>query len=364
MPWRSAAPLVAQDLPGPQQPFEHGRPGPARGGVGGHPRRLVHHDDVGVLVHHVQAGHGAWHRRGGHRGGQRDVQPLPRGHPVRLGRGPATDQDLPVGDQFRGARPGQPEHTGQRGVDPFTVQPVRHRHPALARPGHGGAVPGWAGRGRPVRPGRAAVLGRAPRARRHLADRGSGPVTASFTSLAGRGGTARPGGLVPAAVQGDSPGGQQHGQHATAHDGRVGHVEHRPVRQLDPVHHVAAQEAGRPEEPVPEVPVAPPSSSPSVIAQGMLRSRRAVRRMATMTPRAIRVKTTVTDVPMLNAAPLLRSSRSVSRPPSSRRGARSDRVATTMVLGTRSATKTATAMMTRSRTGRGRGAGPGLTAAP
>ena len=83
-----------------------------------------------------------------------------------------------------------------------------------------------------------------------------------------------------------------------------------------------------------------------------------------MTPRAIRVKTTVTEVPMLNAAPLLRSSRSVSRPPSSRTGARSDRVATTMVLDTRSATKTATAMMSSSRTRRGRGAGPGLPAAP
>ena len=114
----------------------------------------------------------------------------------------------------------------------------------------------------------------------------------------------------------------------------------------------------------PRFPAAPAEQQPERDAQGTLRSRRAVRRMATMTPRAIRVKTTVTEVPMLNAAPLLRSSRSVSRPPSRRMGARSDRVATTMVLEIRSATKTTAATVISSRTRRGRGAGPGLSAAP
>ena len=112
----------------------------------------------------------------------------------------------------------------------------------------------------------------------------------------------------------------------------------------------------------PRFPAAPPSSSPSVTAQGMLRSRREVRRIATMTPSAIRVNTTVTEVPMLNAAPLLRSSRSVSRPPSRVIGARFDKVATTMVLDTRSATKTTTATVISRRIRRGRGAGPGPSA--
>ena len=69
--------------------------------------------------------------------------------------------------------------------------------------------------------------------------------------------------------------------------------------------------------------------------------------------------TTVTEVPMLNAAPLLRSSRSVSRPPSRLIGARFDNVATTMVLDTRSAAKTTTATVISRRIRRGRGAGPG-----
>ncbi len=78
-----------------------------------------------------------------------------------------------------------------------------------------------------------------------------------------------------------------------------------------------------------------------------------------MTPRAIRVKTMVTEVPMLKAAPLLRNSRSVSRPPSRRTGSRCDRVATTMVLETRSATKTTAATVNSKPTRRGRDAGPG-----
>ena len=43
------------------------------------------------------------------------------------------------------------------------------------------------------------------------------------------------------AVQPDSAGGQHHGEDAAAHDARVRHVEDRPVRQLDPVHDVAAE---------------------------------------------------------------------------------------------------------------------------
>src|SRR6185437_16686278 len=52
------------------------------------------------------------------------------------------------------------------------------------------------------------------------------------------------------AVQPDAAGGEQHGQDAAADDGRVGQVEHGPVREFDPVHDVAAEQAGVAEDPV------------------------------------------------------------------------------------------------------------------
>ena len=54
------------------------------------------------------------------------------------------------------------------------------------------------------------------------------------------------------------------------------------------------------------LPVAPPSSRPSVTAHARLWMRRDVRRMNTITPTAITANTTVSDGPMLNAAPGLR----------------------------------------------------------
>jgi hypothetical protein len=67
-----------------------------------------------------------------------------------------------------------------------------------------------------------------------------------------------------------------------------------------------------------------------VTAHGRLRSRRDVRRINKITPTAMRVNTTVIDVPMLNAAPLLRSTTRVSTPSMTWTGRR--RVATTMIL--------------------------------
>ena len=72
-------------------------------------------------------------------------------------------------------------------------------------------------------------------------------------------------------------------------------------------------------------------------AQGRLRSRRDVRRIKKITPTAMRVNTIVIEVPMLNAAPLLRSTCRVSRPSSSRTLSGGGRVATIAILETTSA---------------------------
>ena len=44
--------------PGGEEALEHGRAGPARGRMGGDARRLVHHEDVGILVDDDKAGNG------------------------------------------------------------------------------------------------------------------------------------------------------------------------------------------------------------------------------------------------------------------------------------------------------------------
>ena len=62
--------------------------------MSGDARRLVHDQDVVVLVDDHQAGHGLWPRLHRHRRRQRDIQPLPGGYPVRFGRGrPLTSTD-------------------------------------------------------------------------------------------------------------------------------------------------------------------------------------------------------------------------------------------------------------------------------
>ena len=112
------------------------------------------------------------------------------------------------------------------------------------------------------------------------------------------------------------------------------------------------------------LPIAPPSSRPSVIAQGRLRIWREVRSTNTITPTAIAVNSTVIEgPPMLNAAPGLRDTRSVRKPPSSTSGGRSDSVATTVTLDPISAARTATATAsrapTRRRAGREASGSPG-----
>src|SRR5690242_20214245 len=82
--------------------------------------------------------------------------------------------------------------------------------------------------------------------------------------------------------------------------------------------------------------------------------------MNTITPTAITANTTVSDGPMLNAAPGLRVTSSFRKPPSSLTGGRSDRVATITTLVTTSVTSTITATASRTTILR-RGLAVGLT---
>src|SRR5690349_24991736 len=59
--------------------------------------------------------------------------------------------------------------------------------------------------------------------------------------------------LVERAVRVEPPEGQQHDQHAAAHDRRVREVEHGDPLGRDEVHDLALEDTGRPEDPVGEV---------------------------------------------------------------------------------------------------------------
>ena len=103
-----------------------------------------------------------------------------------------------------------------------------------------------------------------------------------------------------------------------AHDRRVGQVEHRPVRQLEEVHDVARGPDRGAEDPVDagcrRRRRAPARARPPT---AVLRSRRDSRRMTTTTAAATTVNAMVSPWAKPKAAPALRTSRSVSRPPSS-----------------------------------------------
>ena len=334
MPCRSAAPLVATVCPAASRPSS--TVGPVQPGrrVGGHPGRLVHHHDVGVLVDHVQAGHrlrGPAPARAA--AGSVTSSHSPAVHPVRLGRG-ARRRPAPAPSAIRSAArardrpnmrasaassrsPSSPSGTGTRRGSarlPSSAGPPGRRRPGRARP--------WLA---------AAAAGRA--------------------ALAGR--------LAPSDAQAQA--GQQDGQDPAADDARVGHVEHRPVRQLDPVHHVRrATGPGERSSRSPRLPVAPPSSRPSVTAQATLRSRREVRRMKTITPTAIRVNTTVIEVPMLNAAPAVPQSPAASAGrraagPGAGRTAWRPRRALVMMSAAQTPTATASSRPIRRGAGRRRG---------
>ncbi len=180
-----------------------------------------------VLEDHPQAGHGLGpgpQRHGRRREGH--VQPLPGRDPVGLGRQAAADQNVARADQLGRGGPGQAEHPGQRGVQALAVQAVRHGHPALARAGPLDGHRPWPGPGSPAWP------------------------AASSASASSRSRSRWP-------SRRDAASGQQDGQDAAADDGRVGQVEDGPVRQLDPVDHVAAEQAGAAEDPVDQVAAGP-----------------------------------------------------------------------------------------------------------
>ena len=123
-------------VPGGEQAFQHGRPGPARRRVGRDPGRLVHHHDVGVLVDDGQPRHRLRYRRRVRAArGQRHVQPLPGRHPVRLGR---RAPGRPAPARRRSGRP--PPHGTAR-----TCAPARRR--GARRPALPGRPPGAGPRG-------------------------------------------------------------------------------------------------------------------------------------------------------------------------------------------------------------------------
>ena len=101
---------------------------------------------------------------------------------------------------------------------------------------------------------------------------------------------------LSARLPGCRPGGAAHGeqdrQHAAADDGGIGEVEHGPVRQFDPVHHVAAHRPGGAEQPVREVAGGAAEQQAERDRPGQAAQLRAVRRMKTITPTAIAVNTT------------------------------------------------------------------------
>ena len=208
--------------------------------------------------------------------GEGDLQRIAGQHAVRLGRGPPIEQHQAVADQLRGAGPGQAEHPGQGGVEPLAVQAVWHcelrspgtviaRRPRAGAPariirfrivrfriirfriflfwGAWGVGAGWG-------PGRARAGGQGGRA-----------GFMGFMGFHGLHGFMGPEG--PGAVQADAAQGEQDDQDAGADDAGVGDVEHRPVAgHLDPVNHVAAERAGRAEDPVDQVAGGPAEQQP------------------------------------------------------------------------------------------------------
>ncbi len=96
--------------------------------MGGDPDRLVHDDDVVVVVEDAETlDRRGFHRHRTRRGGQPDLQPGTAADPV----GPAPDLPvkarLAVVDERGGHGPRQPEHPRDRRVETDAVEPVRDR---------------------------------------------------------------------------------------------------------------------------------------------------------------------------------------------------------------------------------------------
>ena len=115
-----------------QQSTDHGRAVPARRGVRGHADRLVHHQDVVVLVDDVQALHGAAAALTGRGAGSVTSSGSPAATRSDLAAGCPPTSTEAVADQLGGPGPGQAEHPGQGGVEPLTVEPLGNRQITLA----------------------------------------------------------------------------------------------------------------------------------------------------------------------------------------------------------------------------------------
>ena len=260
MPWRSAAPLVARICPAPSSPSS--TVGPVQPGVGwaatpgGLSTTTMSESSYTTSRPGTVRGTGAVDTGAG----SVTSSHSPAGTRSDLAAVRPPISTWPVGDQFRGARPGQPEHPGQRGVDPLTVQPVGHRHPALARPGHG--VPSPDGRGAAGRSGPDALPSWPRSAARRLADRAPlpwpGPPASPPAALPPAGPAAwcrRPSREIPRAASSTAstpPHTMQ--ESATLNTGQCGSSIQSTT--------CAAQEARRPEEPVPQVPGRPAEQQP------------------------------------------------------------------------------------------------------
>src|SRR5579862_6561300 len=139
MPWRSAAPLVATVCPAASRPPM--TVGPVQPGVGcaATPRGLSTTMMSSSSYRTIRPATG------------RDGSAGRGSGKVTCSGGPAVEEHQAVADQFRGLGPGQPEHPGQRGVEPFPVQALGNIEPALAlgrhRPSSAGrsAEPEWSG---------------------------------------------------------------------------------------------------------------------------------------------------------------------------------------------------------------------------
>ena len=253
-----ARPRGGDAVAGRGQAADDGRTGPAHARVGCHPDGLVDDDEVVVVVDDAHPRHRLGddlQRRAGLDGGQRHLEQVTRRHPVGLAGGLVVDLD--VARTWPGPRPwcGRPR-TGGRG---------RHRPvPPRGRRGRTGCA---------CQPCRSASCrpcsGRVPST--PMPRIASTPMTA-----------------------------------AAPDDGDVGDVADEPAEVVDEVDDVPSARPGARKSRSMRLPRDPPSRRPSAHAHAVLPSRRAVTRMKTRTPHAMRVRIHVAPCPMENAAPALR----------------------------------------------------------
>src|SRR5690606_28189112 len=255
---------------------------------------LVHDDDVLVLVQDAHPGDPLGDGRGRHgRRRQLDLQPGAGVQPLGLGghRG-AVQQDVAGGDDLGRAAPRQPEQPRERRVDAFALQAVGDGEaPHLPHQGFS------SGAGTLSTPSASPAAAGPPVLRVLPAPFSGSPGSSAVSRAAGSSGSAPgsssslPGSRVPlicrprAASRTARTPPQTIDESARLNTGKFGTWIQSTTWPFSG--------AGARSIRSTRLPTAPPSSSPRQIAQGRLRRLRAVRRIATTTPIAISVKTTV-----------------------------------------------------------------------